>query len=459
MGDPVQPNTKLIDARMRIKSPTGSGNPMSRQELAEQVNAWQWRVYKKEDRLDETDVGRLERGETHWPGRTRREGYRAVLGAETDADLGFYRYRKSRSTRLPARPADASERDNQADATTGRAALTTVIEDEADRGTAEVDLVEFALALDQRGISNSQLTALELACVRLDQDFAQTAPDQAMAKTRLLITYVSDQLRQPQTLRHHERLVRLAARLAGLRAWACFDLDDHGSADRWYEAAVSAAEEAKAWGLGAWLLGAQSLIPWHRRELGRVAELIDRGIYFAGQGSDATTRAWLYALQARACAGMRNEDGFDTAYAMAEEAAEHSSERDRRHGMDFAHGTLDLRYYCGTSRLLLRQPQQARTELAGSLAALPQSHTKARAVLSLFLADAAVQSGDVSQASALTQHALASTINQPIVPILQQGRRIRRLVQQRDPAAGEGLNDVVQQFGNALAAVASRAKS
>jgi hypothetical protein len=30
MGDAAQPNTKLIDARMRIKSPTGSGNPMSR---------------------------------------------------------------------------------------------------------------------------------------------------------------------------------------------------------------------------------------------------------------------------------------------------------------------------------------------------------------------------------------------------------------------------------------------
>src|SRR5262245_12298327 len=76
-GHPVgvdhQPNNKLIDARLRMRSHTGSGHPMSRQELAEAVNAWQWRACSKEDRLDETDIGRLERGEIRWPGRERRE--------------------------------------------------------------------------------------------------------------------------------------------------------------------------------------------------------------------------------------------------------------------------------------------------------------------------------------------------------------------------------------------------
>ncbi|MCA2216293.1 XRE family transcriptional regulator [Jidongwangia harbinensis] len=97
MDDASNPNTKLIAARRRLQSPTGSGHPMSRQELAEAVNAWQWSRYQREDRLDETDVGKLERGETHWPGLTRREGFRAVLRATTDAELGFYRNRRSRS--------------------------------------------------------------------------------------------------------------------------------------------------------------------------------------------------------------------------------------------------------------------------------------------------------------------------------------------------------------------------
>ncbi|WP_328468801.1 hypothetical protein OHA21_00080 [Actinoplanes sp. NBC_00393] len=89
-----QPNRKLINARLRTQSPTGSGHPMSRQELAEAVNAWQWHIHEREDRLDETDIGRLERGETHWPGSARREGLRAVLGVATDVGLGFYRHRR-----------------------------------------------------------------------------------------------------------------------------------------------------------------------------------------------------------------------------------------------------------------------------------------------------------------------------------------------------------------------------
>jgi hypothetical protein len=80
-------------------------------------------------------------------------------------------------------------------------------------------------------------------------------------------------------------------------------------------------------------------------------------------------------------------------------------------------------------------------------------------MLSLFLADAAAQSGDVTQATSLAHHALASTIQQPIVPVLQQARRIRRLVQQRDPGASDSLNDRIQEFSLALAAVADKAKS
>lgn len=118
-----------------------------------------------------------------------------------------------------------------------------------------------------------------------------------------------------------------------------------------------------------------------------------------------------------------------------------------------------MRYYSGTSRLLPRQPEQARPDLTGCLAALPESHTKARAVLTLCLADTAVQSGDLAHATDLTHQALASTIHQPIVPILQQARRIRRHVQQGDPAAGNTLDDAIRQFSLALTAVADKAKS
>jgi hypothetical protein len=90
-------NTKLIEARLRTTSPTGSGGPMPRQELAEAVNAWQWEHEEVRDHLDENTIGTYERGEYRWPRQRRRDGLRAVLGVRTDADLGFYPNRRQRS--------------------------------------------------------------------------------------------------------------------------------------------------------------------------------------------------------------------------------------------------------------------------------------------------------------------------------------------------------------------------
>jgi len=470
-----QPNEALRALRQSRMSPSRSNECLSRPELADMVNRELAAMRVENQDVDGNYVGKLEQGRIRCPREaSRREAFRRALGVSDDADLGFFAFRSSaidlaRDTeqagrrsreenfRIPRSGAEVPPRtDAGADTSVDHGVLVNETRDVRSIGT---ELVEFASALDQRGIGSAELTAAEIAVELLDHQFAQLAPDEVLAKSRMLMKHVAANLREPQTLRHHERLVKLGARLAGLRAWACFDVNDHDEADRWYEIAVDAAQEAKAWGLGAWLLGAQSLIPWHRRDLRRTIDLIERGIYFAGQGSDATTRAWLYALHARGYAGTGNHDRFDTSYALAQEAAEYSTERDRRHGMDFAHGTLDLRYYSGTSSLLLREPERAHSELSGSLAALPESHTKAQAVLTLFLADAAVQTGDARRAVHLTKRALDSTMHQPIQPILQQGRRIRRLVEQRQPATAGMLDDPIHQFSEALTAVTTMARS
>src|SRR3712207_6761979 len=89
-GGDRPPNALLRQARIRRLSPSGSGRPMSRQELAEAVNAYLWATYRVVDRLDATDIGKLERGEHRWPRARRREAFRAVLGAASDTELGFY---------------------------------------------------------------------------------------------------------------------------------------------------------------------------------------------------------------------------------------------------------------------------------------------------------------------------------------------------------------------------------
>lgn len=83
-------NEQLRRARLVRLSPTGSGRPMSRQELAELVN----RELSKDDPrhtvLDATYIGKLERGEIRWPQAAYRAAFRSVLAAPSDRDLGFY---------------------------------------------------------------------------------------------------------------------------------------------------------------------------------------------------------------------------------------------------------------------------------------------------------------------------------------------------------------------------------
>lgn len=84
------PNHLLTQARCALRSPSGSGRELSRQELAEAVNLYLWQKYESRVNLDGTYIGHLEQGNNRWPGKRRREAFRSVLGVETDAEIGFY---------------------------------------------------------------------------------------------------------------------------------------------------------------------------------------------------------------------------------------------------------------------------------------------------------------------------------------------------------------------------------
>ena len=73
-----------------MTSPTGSGRVMSRQEVAEAVNAWIWEHQKRRTHLDGAYIGKLERGEVRWPLTHVRAGLRGVFGADDDASIGLY---------------------------------------------------------------------------------------------------------------------------------------------------------------------------------------------------------------------------------------------------------------------------------------------------------------------------------------------------------------------------------
>ena len=85
-----RPNQQLRRARLCLLSPSGSGQPMSQRELAEAVTAYVQRTTARDVDLDRHYISHLERGARRWPNADYRRGFRAVLGASVDAELGFY---------------------------------------------------------------------------------------------------------------------------------------------------------------------------------------------------------------------------------------------------------------------------------------------------------------------------------------------------------------------------------
>lgn len=74
---------------------------MSRSELAEAANRWLTANTDRPGILDDAYVARLERGRIRWPNADYRSTFRAVLGALSDAELGF---RPTGANRRPVRP-------------------------------------------------------------------------------------------------------------------------------------------------------------------------------------------------------------------------------------------------------------------------------------------------------------------------------------------------------------------
>ncbi|MCX2733856.1 hypothetical protein OOZ19_26730 [Saccharopolyspora sp. NFXS83] len=101
-----QPNESLREARLRTASRRAPGEPMSRSELASAVSSWLWRETGKRHDLDPHLLAKWERGAVRRPSGPYRAALRAVLGASSDAELGFVPTR-SAADEVPVEPAEA----------------------------------------------------------------------------------------------------------------------------------------------------------------------------------------------------------------------------------------------------------------------------------------------------------------------------------------------------------------
>ena len=235
----TEPNDQLRTRREATASRSAPGEHLSRQELAELVNAHVAEHTGQAGALDSNYVGKLERGVITWPRRHYRAALRAVLSARTDRELGFARPGSSGPARVPV---------------TGPAAQP----------------FDSLLAIARRVHRVTSSNVSPAALVQLRQlvdgainDYERVGPAELLAEVLPHRRWLDELLTGQQPPKHRLALCDAAARMSGLLATMALDLGSAGTARGYAAEAYALAELVGDRDLLAWARGTQSLIEYY----------------------------------------------------------------------------------------------------------------------------------------------------------------------------------------------------
>ncbi|MBN1170635.1 MAG: hypothetical protein JXA67_00495 [Micromonosporaceae bacterium] len=332
------PNRLLQRARLRTPSPSGSGRPMSRQELADAVNAYVAQHDLAEATLDANQVGKLECGRRRWPGELRRAGFRHVLGAASDRDLGFHIVRgmwsagtsESDSAILTGEPVASPDSGLRSDAPGEDGSDSQVVSWMQRRDLlATVAVLAFGdpdagplhdrLSALVRGIGAETSRRIGVADVERieattrafrdwDNQWGGGVPRPAvLAQLRWVIDAGKHALITGGTTR--TRLLAATADLAAVAAWTNYDVERHREARQLWMVAIDAAREAGDVGLVGHVLRqlAHQALHLHRPDEGlRLIQLahataadLDSTVADLAFAATASYESWCYAAMGR----------------------------------------------------------------------------------------------------------------------------------------------------------------
>jgi hypothetical protein len=315
---------------------------MSRQEVAEAVNAYLWATYGTRTSLDANHIGKLERGEHRWPKAATREAFRAVLRASRDADLGFYITRGQRHTDhlahgMPSGQALVAD-DHHIDGSRTGGEITDTDHMNRRELLRLLSLTGALLATPVPGsqpdwarIESSRDGSKPLDPATLDEYEGLNARlwaafGAAESKTVVSplvnqqITTLTTNLRRSHTALVHRRLCGITSDLLQLAGEIAFDANAYSEAAHCYTLAATAAREGAAYDLWACAMIRHAFISVYERDFRQAAPMLEVAAGLASNGDSAlSTRYWARTVQAQALAGLGDLGGCQRTLDQAEE--------------------------------------------------------------------------------------------------------------------------------------------
>ena len=386
-----QPRNRLLaEARLRLPSPSGAPRPMSRQELAEAVNAYIWRQHQRHEHLDHTDIGKLERGVVRWPGKQRREALRAVLGAASNAHIGLYPRRGGSGDVYRIRRADLGEVGSvgfdEADVQAGSPLLARLesrrqsLHDAVFPGrTGNVSVEEWQQIVAEHGRATRSRPAVELL-IDLGAD--------------------CDGIRRGLTASRVPAAVRdltvCAAQLAGLIFLTLIKLNDAAGARAWARTANLVAAQSDDPQVKAWVRAHEAYVYYYCGDLPGALE-VARHARELSKGRGGVAEPLAAALEARAYAGMGRKREALRAAGQAEDATAQLDGADSTPSA-FGYNEAQLRFHQGNAFTTIGETEAALAAQQRALALYPAEDYLDRTLVMLDSSACRLRGGDTTGA-------------------------------------------------------------
>ncbi|MGH3865506.1 MAG: XRE family transcriptional regulator [Pseudonocardiaceae bacterium] len=397
----AEANDQFRAARERTASPTHQGMCLTRQELADLVNAWVWNHHNEKVVVVTAHyIGRLETGTIRWPTALYREAFRAILSAPDDAALGFVNVRSRRAAVI----LDKVDRQNLIRGTTALGVGTLVLGPLAallDGSNEPAPTPTRVGATDIKQIRNA---------ARVFQSWSLTyggrgALDAVMGELRWsagLLKAICPEELDPE-------LHSAVGDLANTAGFIAMDAGADEQARRAFRFALGCAEKAKDWPLRAKVLTDMAVQVIWTGQPDEGLTLTELALVRAHDRLTVIERSFLHTDQARALAKMRRINETLTAIGTADDHFAHSTSNNAPplmahynaayHAANTGHALADL-------AILGHDPGEATDRLTAAVAGLATSCTRPLARCQAKLASLTMATGDPLQAVAIGHEAL-----------------------------------------------------
>ena len=216
---------------------------------------------------------------------------------------------------------------------------------------------------------------------------------------------ITDLLRGPQPATVRRELCVAAAEVSQLAGRLLFGIGQYDAAQSYYRVSLQASREAGDRALGAYVIGSMSFIPSAEAKPDKALQFVKQAQRTATDGSPATLRAWLAALESEHQASLGNAAATRSALDRAERAADASGNETKPAWIDyFDRGRLAG--FAGVCHIRLDRPDDAISPLNEALDALPETGVKHRSVLLTDMATARVKQGELDEGCRLANESL-----------------------------------------------------